>query len=557
MSLKCTIKSTLILMYLLSNHAFSSDYETFVKLTEKNEPNSSVEFTLHSNEGNEATSHEYLVFNIPFPPGYLSSEESISLTHKNKEISYFSEPLLWWKSTQTKNNHSIRALRVIIKNEKNVFPYDLSLKITTANTKLLNKPNSIKIFKTSQHNLKGPSPEADKILKINLPYIYPVYTSEWLSRCLLRSKSLPIESNSQLKWFDSAFINFTDSFINAISNRNSKIDNISLINSEPWMYDLPSTLFTAYFKTGKLKYLQQAHITSQIYASQISPKGHFALKKSPDIKFSYNLSMFLDYLLFGDESLLKPIEAVANFTSNWKLDYKFSDSFWTERHQTYSLLGSLVAWEATGENSHLIMAKIIAKATMHEVRNPENNWEPQGCVLHTIRSHEGDNDDRPACSPWMSALLSEAMFRYYIITGDKEALTFIFELAEFIANYGIYRVTNERHLNGIYVPWYLASREVQYTDNGPWDDREHACDVAGLLARGAWAAVKIGAPNNEIKRAISKILPTCQNTFKRWFRASKSSKMKYWKNSPPRKYSWWFGSTSDLTYFLSKPAIYK
>ena len=120
---------------------------------------------------------------------------------------------------------------------------------------------------------------------------------------------------------------------------------------------------------------------------------------------------------------------------------------------------------------------------------------------------------------------------------------FSFKLSEiFITKFGTYQVTDDRHLKGQHIPWYFAGKNLEYTDNGPWDDRQHACDVSGLLARGSWAGKILNKDTAAIHSTTENLLETCKKSF--------SKKIK-----PHRKYNWWFGTTSDLTYFYQNMDI--
>ncbi len=520
-------------------------------LVKKSDIPDQINIGLILNKQSKKKVNDYLVFNIPLPPGLIKDTNNLSIYNaSNKSLTFYAEPIVWWKYLNTLENNSIRALKIFLKVDNfHTIPDKLDIKINFENppeNKIIEKPLNVEEWTYSEVLIGNKNTIKSK--KIREPIVYSTYSPEWLSLCLLRSRTLPTSKSKKLKWFDKSFLNFSNTVYDGINRPKSSPQKFDISDYEPWMYDLAATIFNLYIKTGDVKWLKQAHLLTQIYSSFINESGQSTLKQNLDLKHSYNLSMLIDYILIGDASLKAKIEHVAKFTSNWREDYKLNYGFWTERHQTYSLLGALVAWEATGEPIYAKRAAKIAKTTILEAKSPENGWESQGCILHTIRSHEGDADDRPACSPWMSALLSDAMLRYYIQSRDEQALHFLYELAVFTSNYGIYEVTNEVHMKNMYVPWYLASKTVKYTDDGPWGDREHACDVSGLLAKGLWAGHQINQDTKSISRSLEKLLYTCRKTLDRYYVTSKKNNSKYWKIYPARKFNWWFGSTSDLTY---------
>ncbi|HSN71615.1 MAG TPA: hypothetical protein VLT59_08890, partial [Steroidobacteraceae bacterium] len=108
-------------------------------------------------------------------------------------------------------------------------------------------------------------------------------------------------------------------------------------------------------------------------------------------------------------------------------------------------------------------------------------------------------------------------------------------------------------LKGRWAPWYLASHEVQYTDSGPWADIEHQCDVAGLAARGAFAAQRLGRDPEPVLELVDRLLEGCRRNLETWHRTSDPTRPE-WRLQPPRKFNWWFGTTSDMSSILDSLA---
>ena len=152
----------------------------------------------------------------------------------------------------------------------------------------------------------------------------------------------------------------------------------------------------------------------------------------------------------------------------------------------------------------------------------------------------------------MSALLADAVWRYYLVSKDSQALAFLSDLGLFVARYGIRDVSSTHSaLSGKWAPWYLASSSVKYTDSGAWGDLEHACDVAGLTARAAWAARALSRSPTDIDRATQRLLPGCKWALDYWHRTTDPTQPEY-RLQPPRKFSWWFGSTLDLPWLVGQ-----
>jgi hypothetical protein len=259
--------------------------------------------------------------------------------------------------------------------------------------------------------------------------------------------------------------------------------------------------------------------------------------------------LLLDLMLTGDRDLLVPIERVAQNAASWQATYQPASNFWTERHQTYALLGALSAFEATGKPEYGDRARAVAAASFDLTRSPVAGWSNDGCMLHEFQDHEGAGGSDPVCSPWMSALFADAVFRYYIHSEDPEALEFLVSLGHYVEKFGLYTDTVDGTEQ--LLPWYLSSSIVQFSDSGPYADIEHACDVAGIVARAAWAAKTLGSDLGTLPTTASSLVASCEANLATWYRPEgPSAGLAVWRLSPPRKFNWWFGSTLDLQWML-------
>ena len=202
----------------------------------------------------------------------------------------------------------------------------------------------------------------------------------------------------------------------------------------------------------------------------------------------------------------------------------------------------------TGDSTHKERLDDVVKATFDAVGNPASgSWPNDLCILHTVESHEGANDQRPICSPWMSALLAEIVWRYYLTTENDDALTFLAQLGDWTTEYGV-RMDDRLEL---VVPWYLASSEYTFTDSGPWADWEHTCDVATLIARGAYSKQLLGQDWSSMSTTIDDLTLACEENLDNWHRPGAATKSE-WRLSPGRKFNWVFGSAGDLPWLLAQ-----
>jgi hypothetical protein len=301
-----------------------------------------------------------------------------------------------------------------------------------------------------------------------------------------------------------------------------------------------------------VKWLRHAHRSAQFYLQHLRDNGTFDLKPEPDMKYSYGRPLLIDFMFTGDPALLAGIERVAVAGLEWNPVYGPRTNFWTERHQTYALLAALSAWEASGDPKHAARAKEVAEISFGMAARPANSWHADGCMLHTMTSHEGDGGDQPVCSPWMTALFADAVWEYYIHTQDRAALTFLAGLGRYVVDYALY--PGGEHIDHT-MPWYLASSVKKFTDDGPWGDVEHTCDVAGMVARAAWAEKELGRDPSRLRGTAAKLLEGCKWDFDNWHRPNAPASGKSeWRLAPGRKFNWWFGTTSDLPWLMRATA---
>lgn len=499
----------------------------------------------------------HVTFGIPFPPGATTEVSRIRvLDAEGRELPSDVRELLQWRRLGP--GSMTPTLRAVLVSTAVVFDESRQKKIEIeysgpTRSRALEPPADV--HDTWIPIEQGPDPkEYGQGSGIREPSVYAAIDPGWLGRSFLRSWMRPVGVDKGWRWYDEAQLGYARTAVNDVASSVTPGNQIDYLSSpEPWQLDRAASLWNVYIRTGDVKWLRHAHRASQFYAQHVGSNGAFTLKTSyADLKYSYGLSILIDYMLTGDASLLPVLESVAAFASRFAESYRTDLNFWTERHQAYALLAALTAWEATGSERHARRAIQVARATFQAALDPAGDWPADGCVLHTIRQHEGDPDDRPACSPWMSALLGEAVWRYQMFADDPQALEYLANLGTFLVEHGVRDVSDAHpQLRGRWAPWYLASRDVQYTDSGPWADIEHACDVGGLAARSAWAAQRLDRDTTKIRELLDRLLDGCRRSFESWHRTGDAAKPA-WRLQPPRKFNWWFGTTSDLSWIASE-----
>ncbi|MCF6202423.1 MAG: hypothetical protein L3J59_01965 [Methylococcaceae bacterium] len=510
-----------------------------------------ISATFHPQENIEKGQLTRVSFGVPFPKNVLKNVNKIRVILNNKEIPSFSMETTRWHSHNVDSSKFIRSVLVYTDIEfSSSDPVNFLILYGDNRKRTLDasitKPRK-EWVSIIGHTYPDEFPSNEKITE---PKVYVTFSADWLGLCLLKTRTLPISKKGLWYFFDRASLSFAETAVNdrfaKIKEKETEKINYSS-EYEPWLFDRSSTLYSLYIRTGDVRWLRHAHRSTQFYANHIDEKGYFDLKEYQDLKYSYGQSMLIDLILMGDLSYIPTIERVASAGATWHESYSKSLNFWTERHQSYALLAAISAWEATGKKKHADRAKKLVDNMVYITKNPANNWQYNGCLLHTLSQHEGSVHQDPVCSPWMSALLSDATWKYYLISEDENALEFIAGLASYVVNYGVYKGTGSRFSRTI-LPWYLASSVKTFTDAGQFSDIEHTCDVAGLVVRGLWAAKKLGRETKNTLKTAEDLLNSCINkNLRSKLRLSGAKRL-----FPPRKFNWWFGTNSDASWLMQE-----
>jgi len=506
----------------------------------------SVAVTLHPGSQTVLGQTTKVAFAVPFPRGLVASTSEIRVTDSGgSEIASSVQEIARWRTIAAGGAESVRsALFYVDVVFQDLSPQVLRVAFGSARTMTLSGTQpSVRSLWTSIAN--GPFPDeypaADDIRE---PIVYATLPSDWLSQTLLVTRSSPVGQSPALAWWDAGLVNFARTAVNDVAPTVPDGNRIDLMNFEPWLYDRALTLFSVYVRTGDVKWLRHAHRAAQWYSKHVDANGIFTLASyAHDLKYSYGLSLLTDYLFTGDDLLRAPIERVAQAgVQEWQASYSASTGFWTERHHTYALLAALSAFELTGDRSHAQRATALVNLAVQMSQNAAQ------CPLHTVEQHEGDaGDTRLMCSPWMGALLAEAMLRYYILSEDPAVLSWLSGMGDFIQLYAIYDGGVESsELAGRMMPWYLVGPSGRIEDGRGWGDMEHACDVAGLVAKAAWAKRRLGLNSSAADATTDDLLATCAYVLDYWHRSTPD--LAEYRLNPARKFSWWFGSSTDLAW---------
>jgi len=528
----------------------------------------STSLVLQPIESVQLNSSQMISFGMPFPKGYLENTSTIRLLDTSgNEIPIFTKVLAPWRNLSTgADEASLRS--VLIQLEVNYTDVDGdgladSLPITvewggvTRTTNDLPEVNTVSGWKLVDSHLYS----ADE--GVYEPPVYAIFSASWYGLSILKSRLLPSGTHPDFAMYDEAFNQFSQSALNKVDPRVSEeylTDHSTAYAS--WLYDRSMTLYQVAFKTGNYQLLREAHRASQFYANHVDSNGYFDLKPTNDLKYSYVEGLATNYWLTGSANTKAKISQMGNVFDSFNVEYSLSHVFWTERHAAITLTGYVVSFEVLGGNDLADKSRNVFTALYNMQNSPSAGIPNTGGLMHTGYSH-GEGGEHFVSSPWMSALLADAVERYYIHSNDTRVKLFISRLADYLGEIGLFStaVFYRGALPELRVPYYIAGEGLSdhQRDFNPWSNIEHSLDVSKVFAfayflnkndPGARAGYMVNF-GDLYKTAMEYSLP-------HWIRDSASSLKlgsllggkPVFRLAPPRKYGWWFRATSNMDWLI-------
>gem|GEM_PF-1338716 len=208
----------------------------------------------------------------------------------------------------------------------------------------------------------------------------------------------------------------------------------ALTAREVWLYDRPTVLYRGYARRGDLPTLQSAYREASLYFARVSLRGGTATLDLPqgggtDAKYVYTQGLAYHYLLSGDDRYREAAEGLATLADGLFDPEYTSGQHWTERHAGFTLLAAVHAAiisddraaELWATAARRVAAYLAVQASYSET--PANSAASARCFGHDKVAAD-ENDPYPAtmvCSPWMSAILADALDTYASEVGGAEA----------------------------------------------------------------------------------------------------------------------------------------
>lgn len=474
-------------------------------------------------------SHDGVRVRIPVPPGRLTQAQQLQVLDANGAALPLQIRVLqrWPDSLAGAGAGSPRLLEATL---------------TAPLPALLSASLEIRIAES------GPATDAP-VATQPLPAV-AVLPPQWHVDSFFFGQALPLSPRSH--WFDLSMLGFTQTALNALPDSVRQSEYIDFSKPAPWLFDRPGLLFDLYLRSSDVTLMTAAEKESRHYISLLQPDGSFSLKPG-DLKYVYPRSLLYRWQLFGEESQRARIEAMARLGQRWPMDGQGA-GFWTERHTAYAFGTLLAVWEISGDEGHAAQLGNATATLLNTSRRALANGQTAQCPAHSLRAHEGKDSDMAVCSPWMLALLVEPMQRYYRLSSNPDAAAVLGLWHRYLRDTALYTVAADDpnvKLRGKLLPWYLASNDYTFSDNGPFGDLEHSCDVAAALA--TTARFDDSDPARSHTRLMA-LMESCRFNLQMWHRPGSDVQhgKPVWRLSPPRKFNWWFGNAQALTWHLAQ-----
>ncbi len=487
-----------------------------------NEISLTISNSIHQDEGGN-----YALL-LPMLPQYVDVNTIFTIKSTDRVLSAKFSVINTWPSITGKTykveQKFIRLLLVEIADEKSL-PQALTL-----SWHALSPVNSTK---------QKPLALSFKTMPSNVALVYP--STAWLSRSILLHNAVDVNADWYLKP-QKKYANYITNSV--LLNQKGYPET----RASQWLYDRAQAIYQLYIMTGESKWQDSAEQLSLFYQQHIDEDGQFTLKKQFDPKMLMPKGLLYRYLLSGDAKAKQTLRRMFKKSLDWDESYSLSRGFWTERNQAAALNVAVSYWELSNDPNALKRINDIIDATVKMTFYPDNGWPLRGCPQHSFKSHEGWGDNSPTCSPWMMALLGDALWRFYLLTGDKRAASLIDTFGDFILNHGIYY--GNKRVNNIVIPKYLVSMENPSQEElNQWTDPQHACDVAALLGKSIYIKQQTKQDSFLVETLFSALTEQCKASYTKWLREQKSKQSKpYWEIKPPRRFAWMYSSTSDLPW---------
>jgi hypothetical protein len=475
-------------------------------------PTSRLEVVLAPQAGLDGS--HVVSFGLPFGPGWLDDDALIRVTgHDGAEIPVFTEPLASWWIDGDK-----RSLRSVLVQFEAAFESadPLRVTITWDGGRTCARPEKTPVTQTQVSLRLDPPPGFTRAESFDYrcPKVLAMLPADWLCASLIVWQQVPVAANRVAPWFDE---HLTESFEGSLRT-------ISGTEFSVHLFDRPATYAKMYVRSGEKEHLLAALQSIDFYLQHLGPDGFFDLKSYKDVKYVFTEGFAVLYMLTGDERFLDGIDrALKAWETHTRIEYR-GEGFWTERHHGFGMMAYLHAYEISGDRTLLDKARRYFEAAHSMQIEPRHGGRPDGSWARPRSSGGERGPEAWISSPWMSAFLADAIWKYWMLTGDPRAPASLAMYAKFTQRRSVAPAGDAIH--------YLTASEG-YGDSRAAGSDSHNMEGIYLLAIGYYLS---GGSDQGLLHPIGKL----------WAPMMGSD-----ANVPPRQFTWRFRETSMLVWFLA------
>ncbi|MGQ9662884.1 MAG: hypothetical protein ACUVWX_11205 [Kiritimatiellia bacterium] len=374
-------------------------------------------------------------FALPLGPGWLEDPRALRLEDEGgREIPLFTHPLVFWWTDGRKGT----PRSVLVQFELDFpdgRPRKVSLRWGKARAEQL--ASQIPVAETLLVQRVEPAGENFKrvfAFDFHCPRVLAILPSVWLCASLVAWQQTPAAENNIAAWYDKLLLAGFEQSVSYIAAR----------SHEPQLFDRVATYAKMYVRFGEERFLLAALRAGDAYLQHLTSDGYFDLKPGArDLKYSSNEGLAILYMLTGDDRFLDGVRRVARAWSRYstsrdgssEVRYNATTPFWTERHHAFGMLAALHGYEIEGRADLLERTHAFFEAALEMQVRPADGKPPDGAWAHSAASH-GDGNGWTT-SPWMSAFLLDALWKYWMLTDDPRAAASLALYAKFMSRYGV------------------------------------------------------------------------------------------------------------------------
>lgn len=561
----------------------------------------SITIKLHPMENVTPGTPRLVTFGLPFTRGSLTAANlnTVRVLRNGVEVPAFVEQLTPWRhlTNAAVDGQSVRVARIQIQHTFSAaYPASESITVEWGGATRAQNLLTLTDPLTGWHTVtSGTFVAADGIQE---PDVYALLPKQTLSQGVLslrrsepfgdnipETRDDPEVTDTIEHWpgYEEADRSFKNNFYTMINEDDPRVTGFEIgqlvdykNDSEPWLYDRSSAFFQLYIKTGFLRPLREAVRAAQFYRSKLfgtavsSPyRGIFSLK-APTVgevtagnttMYSYAECLAYDHWLTGNPQDVEPVRWVVDTHEQLTEPSRWSPSLgeWTERHTAFRTLANLVAFELTGEagyrqNSLTQMTDFIWHQNGADGAIPSDRLD--GGLYHRGAQHGDGVFTDLIASPWMTALLMDAMLRAYGISEDPAVAQFILRAARFQSITTHYDDNHDYDYSGaLRYPFYLARYDgtPDALDGYDTSTIEHSKETVTTIGWGCYFQHLLnGVPDPWMEANARDLYLSFDIGVNHWTRpAAPPLGLTAYRSIPPRKFAWENRPSASLTWVMS------